>query len=259
MEPSRTSVMRVENSFIPVRGVGEKTEKRLWHDGIADWERFEESEALGERRRERVLGFVDEARDALERRDVSFFGDALPDPELWRMYRNFDDGACFFDIETTGLDAERNKVTTVSFHRDGDTKTLVRGDDLTPGNVSAEFEKSALVVSYNGRRFDEPFLETDLGVSFEVPHIDLMYLCRRVGLTGGLKGAEEALGVGRDGVEDIDGREAVRLWHAYEDGDTEALERLVRYNRYDTENLRVVLEEVHDRVSEEVLGSSLET
>ncbi|MGK2230316.1 MAG: hypothetical protein ACI9QA_000469, partial [Methanobacteriota archaeon] len=136
---------------------------------------------------------------------------------------------------------------------------LVRGDDLTPGNVSAEFEKSALVVSYNGRRFDEPFLETDLGVSFEVPHIDLMYLCRRVGLTGGLKGAEEALGVGRDGVEDIDGREAVRLWHAYEDGDTEALERLVRYNRYDTENLRVVLEEVHDRVSEEVLGSSLET
>jgi len=245
--------MRVENSFVPVRGVGEKTERRLWRDGVTDWSAFEESDALGATRRDRVLGFVEEARDALDRRDAGFFGDALPDGELWRMYRNFDVGACFFDIETTGLSADRDVVTTVSFHRGGGTKTLVRGDDLTPGNVAAEFEKSDVVVSYNGRRFDAPFIEQNLGVTVEAPHVDLMYLCRRLGLTGGLKSVEDALGVGREGVEDVDGREAVRLWRAYEDGDTDALERLVRYNRYDAENLRDVLEEVHERLHDEVL------
>jgi uncharacterized protein YprB with RNaseH-like and TPR domain len=250
--------MRVENSFVPVRGVGEKTERRLWSDGITDWEAFEESGVLGETRRERVLRFIEEARDALDERDAGFLGEALPDGEMWRMYRNFEDGVCFFDIETTGLDAERNKVTTVSFHRDGDTTTLVRGDDLTPGNVAEEFGESDVVVSYNGRRFDEPFLETDLGISVDTPHIDLMYLCRRIGLTGGLKSVEGALGVGREGVEEVDGREAVRLWHAYEDGDTEALERLVRYNRYDAENLRAVLEAVHDRLRDEVFVSALD-
>jgi len=246
--------MRVENSFVPVRGVGEKTERRLWGEGVTDWETFECCDALGETRRDRVLTFVEEGRDALDRGDADFFDDALPDGEKWRMYRNFDDGATFFDIETTGLDAKRNVVTTVSFHRGSDTTTLVRGDDLTAENVAAELERADLLVSYNGRRFDEPFVETDLGVSVEVPHVDLMYLCRRLGLTGGLKEVENTLGVGRDGVEDVDGRKAVRLWHAYEDGDTEALERLVRYNRYDARNLRSVLEEVHDRLHDELLG-----
>ena len=250
--------MRVENSFVPVRGVGEKTERQLWRDGVTDWGTFEDSDALGETRRDRVLRFVDEARDALEREDADFFGDTFPDAELWRMYRNFEDTACFFDIETTGLDPDRNKVTTVSFHRDGETTTLVRGDDLTAENVAAEFRSSDVIVSYNGRSFDEPFLETDLGLSVDTPHIDLLPLCRQLGLTGGLKGVEKTLGVGREGVEDVDGREAVRLWHAYEDGDTEALERLVKYNRYDTENLRSVLERVHERLHDEVFVSALD-
>jgi uncharacterized protein YprB with RNaseH-like and TPR domain len=249
--------MRVENSFVPVRGVGEKTEMRLWQKGITDWERFESSDALGDERRDRVLAFVEESRDALERKDPDFFGDTFPDGELWRMYRNFEDGACFFDIETTGLDAERNVVTTASFHIDGETTTLVRGDDLTPGNVAAVLDGADIVVSYNGRRFDAPFIEADLGVEVERPHIDLMYLCRRLGLTGGLKEVEKSLGVGREGSEDVDGREAVRLWHAYEDGDTDALERLVRYNRYDAENLHTVLEKVHDRLHEDMFGSEV--
>ena len=250
--------MRVENSFVPVRGVGEKTERRLWRDGVTDWGAFEECDALGETRRDRVLRFVDEARDALGRDDAGFFRDTFPDAELWRMYRNFEDTACFFDIETTGLDADRDKVTTVSFHRGGETTTLVRGDDLTAENVASELERSDVLVSYNGRRFDQPFLETEFGVSVDTPHIDILPLCRRLGLTGGLKDVEDAAGVGREGVEDVDGREAVRLWYAYEDGDTDALERLIRYNRYDTENLRPVVERVHDRLHEEVFASALD-
>jgi len=250
--------MRVENSFVPVSGVGEKTEKRLWRDGVTDWTRFEERDGdfLSGRRHDRILSYIGEARDALDAEDASFFGETLPDRELWRMYRNFEDKACFFDIETTGLSPERNFVTTASFHVGGDTKTLVRGDDLTPDNVREILDGAGLVVSYNGRRFDAPFVEEDLGVSFGTPHVDLIYPCRRVGLTGGLKTVEETLGVGRkDEVNDVDGREAVRLWHAYEDGDTEALERLIEYNRYDAENLRAVFDAVHDRLHSEVFES----
>lgn len=250
--------MRVENSFVPVRGVGKKTERRLWRDGVTDWACFEErgGEVLNGRRGDRVLRYIDEARDALDAGDAAFFGETLPDGELWRMYRNFDDDACFFDIETTGLSPERNVVTTVSFHVGDETTTLVRGDDLTPGNVRGILEGASLVVSYNGKRFDAPFVETNLGVEFDLPHIDLMYPCRRVGLTGGLKTVEETLGVGRnEEVDDVDGREAVRLWHAYEDGDTDALERLIKYNRYDAKNLRAVLDGVHDRLHAEVFES----
>ncbi len=253
--------MRVENSFVPVRGVGEKTERRLWRDGVTDWERFEETgeEVVSGRRHSRVLGYIDEAREALDAGDASFFGETFPNGELWRMYRNFEGEACFFDIETTGLSPERNVVTTVSFHTDDETTTLVRGDDLTPGNVREILNDASLVVSFNGKRFDAPFVESDLGVGLETPHVDLMYPCRRVGLTGGLKAVEETLGVGRDeGVDDVGGREAVRLWHAYEDGDTAALERLIKYNRYDAENLRAVLDAVHDRLHAEVFESARE-
>jgi len=242
---------------VPVRGVGEKTEKRLWRDGVTNWNCFEDrgGDVLSGRRYDRVLSYIGKAREALDAGDASFFGETFPDSETWRMYRNFEERACFFDIETTGLSAERNVVTTASFHVDGETTTLVRGDDLTPENVRAILDDTSLVVSYNGKRFDAPFVETDLGVSFEKPHVDLMYPCRRLDLTGGLKAVEKEIGVGRDGVDDVDGREAVRLWHAYEDGDTDALERLVKYNRYDAENLRAVLNVVHDRLHAEVFES----
>jgi len=242
--------MRVENSFIPVRGVGEKTERRLWRDGVHDWDEFESRQPLSGAKCDRVLTYIEEARSALRRDDAEFFVRQHPDSEAWRVSRTFEDDACFFDIETTGLDHDRNKVTTVSFHIDGETTTLVRGDDLTTENVKAVLDDAGMLVSYNGKRFDAPFLKADLGIDVDTPHLDLMYTCQRLDLTGGLKQVERELGIGREGVEDVDGREAVRLWHSYEDGDTDALERLIRYNRYDARNLRTLLDEVHDRLHE---------
>jgi len=246
--------MRVENSFIPVRGVGEKTERRLWRDGIRDWEAFEEHGPLSGKRRNRTMEYIEEARFALRSKDAEFFVRRHPDSEAWRVSRTFEEDACFFDIETTGLDCNRNKITVVSFHMDTETTTLVRGDDLTPGNVESVLQEAGMLVSYNGKRFDAPFLEADLGLDVDTPHLDLMYMCRRLGMTGGLKTVEKELGIGRNGVEDIDGREAVRLWYAYEDGDTDALERLIEYNRYDTCNLRTLLSETHDMLHERVFA-----
>jgi hypothetical protein len=238
--------VRIENSFIPVRGVGERTEQQLWRQGITHWDEFTR-EAVGPTTADRIEQYIAEARDRLRRGDAAYFGETFPGSEQWRLYENFRDSACFFDIETTGLDHARDDVTTVSFRCDGETTTLVRGQDLTRDALEAQFEAADLLVTFNGKRFDVPFLERSFDLSLSTPHVDLLYPCRRLGLTGGLKAVENEIGIERD-RPDISGRDAVRLWHRYERGDDAALETLVGYNREDAVNLRTLMDTVADRL-----------
>ncbi|MFB6281089.1 MAG: ribonuclease H-like domain-containing protein [Haloferacaceae archaeon] len=234
--------MRIEQSFLPVRGVGEATERRLWEAGITRWRAFDGS-VVGPTVADRIEAFVDEATDRLAADDAGYFAARLPDGECWRLYENFRADARFFDIETTGLDHERDRVTAVSVHRGGETTTLVRGDDLTAGAVREHLADAPLLVTFNGKRFDVPFLESSFDVSLDAPHLDLMYACRRLGLTGGLKRVEREVGIERD-RPDVSGRDAVRLWRAYERGDRSALDRLIAYNREDAVNLRALADRV---------------
>ena len=247
--------MRIENSFIPVRGVGETTERRLWEHGVTHWDEFDGS-VVGSTLAERIETFIDEGRTHLQRGDISVFAEALPAASRWRCYENVSDETCFLDIETTGLSAETNDVTTVSLHRGGETKTFVKGRDLTADRLARELEDAALLVTFNGQRFDVPFLETCFDVAVDVPHVDLMYPCKKIGLDGGLKAIERELGIDRD-MPDISGRDAVRLWHEYERGDEGSLETLVEYNRADTANLEPLMETVADRLHERVFEATL--
>ena len=244
--------MHVENSFLGADGVGERTERKLWENGITHWEAFEaDCPGVGSTRASCIEEFIDAGERALERNDARFFDERFPSGSQWRLYESFRDHACFFDIETTGLDRHHNVVTTVSLHQDGTTETLVRGDTLTAENLRAAFEDARVLVTFNGARFDIPFLETNFELDLDLPHIDLMPTCRKVGLSGGLDAIEEQLGVGRD-LPDVDGREAVRLWHEHERGVDGALERLVEYNREDTENMVPVTEQVVSMLDEQV-------
>ncbi|OYR64857.1 exonuclease, partial [Halorubrum sp. E3] len=178
--------------------------------------------------------------------------------ERWRLYENFREETCFFDIETTGLDEHRNQVTTVSFHQAGETTTLVAGQDLTAERLRERFADASLLATFNGARFDVPFLEASFDVEIDTPHLDLMYPCKRLGLSGGLKPIEAEIGIERD-RPDISGRDAVRLWREYEGGDDEALETLVSYNREDTVNLRTLADAVTEALHEDVfVGEAVE-
>jgi len=244
--------VRVENSFIPVEGVGEKTERRLWREGITHWDEFQ-ADAVGSTTAERIQSFIDHARDQLSMGNADFFARQFPSAEQWRLYETFSERACFFDIETTGLDASRNRVTTVSARIGGETTTLVQGRDLTDETLRELFADAELLVTFNGKRFDVPFLEENFAVSLsEYPHLDLMYPCRRLNLTGGLKSIEREIGIDRD-RPDISGREAVRLWREYERGDDTALETLVGYNREDVANLEPLTESVSERLERSVV------
>ncbi|MFT4947227.1 MAG: hypothetical protein ACI8TL_001467 [Natronomonas sp.] len=245
--------MRVENSFLGAEGIGETIERRLWTQGVTHWEEFDHGcEGVGPTRAERIESFIEGGRRAIEADDVSYFAQSFPSGSRWRLYESFREQACFFDIETTGLDKRSSVVTTVSVHQDGQTRTLVRGDDLTRDDLLGVFEDAGLVVTFNGARFDIPFLEYNFDLDLDLPHIDLMPTCRKVGLSGGLSTIEHELGIGRE-LPDVDGREAVRLWHEHERGADGALERLIEYNREDTENMVPVLERAVEALEREVI------
>lgn len=249
--------MRIENSFIPVHGVGRQTERRLWQAGITHWDAFHR-DAVGSKVGRRIESFIDTATDRLEAGDARYFGETFPSRSHWRLYENFKEQTCYLDIETTGLNREYHDVTVVSLHQGGDTTTLVRDIDLSADRLQAALEQASLLVTFNGKQFDVPFLETSYDVEIDLPHVDLRYPCQRIGLTGGLKHIESTLGIDRDEPE-VDGYEAVRLWHDYERGNEAALDTLIRYNRDDTVNMHALMEHVSGQLHHEVFERSYET
>ncbi len=88
-----------------------------------------------------------------------------------------------------------------------------------------------------------PFIEHHAKKKFNLVHLDLRYLLKELGLSGGLKNIELQLGITRpDEVAGVDGYEAVRLWRRYKQGNLEALETLIKYNIEDIVNLKFLLE-----------------
>lgn len=244
--------MNLRNSFLFLDGVGERTERQLWQSGITHWDEFHRSKlpAIHHSSIDELSIQLADAVDAIETGDSTFFHDRLPSRSRWRLYEDFCSEACFLDIETTGLDKHRNYITTVSIYREGEVKTYIRGINFEPDEVQYVLHNAPLLVTFNGARFDVPFLETALEMPIDTPHLDLLYPCKRVGLTGGLKRIESELKVARD--TDIDGREAVQLWNQYQAGDDDALDRLVHYNQLDTINLERVADTVMDRLDREI-------
>jgi hypothetical protein len=69
-------------------------------------------------------------------------------------------------------------------------------------------------------------------------NIDLCYLLKCLGISGGLKGCETQLGIDLGELEGLDGYFAVLLRQEYRDRKNEkALETLLAYNAEDTVNL----------------------
>ena len=250
--------MRLEQSFVPVEGVGRTTERRLWEAGVTSWGAFARDlnvRGVGETTEDRIESFVAEAPEYLDRRDGRYFEERLPSGERFRLFETFRDEAACFDIETTGLEPSRSVVTTLSVHRGGETTTLVRGDDLT-GDRVAELLDAPLLVSFNGRQFDIPFLEHEFDLDLSTAHLDLRYPCSSLGLSGGLKRVEREIGIERE-RPDLSGRDAIRLWREYERGDERSLDTLVSYNRDDAVNLLALADEASARLHDERAGDVL--
>ncbi|HEY3373747.1 MAG TPA: ribonuclease H-like domain-containing protein [Candidatus Aquicultor sp.] len=147
----------------------------------------------------------------------------------------------YLDIETSFS----NKLTVIGLYI-ADTGELIQmvGGAIAPDELMHHLRHVERIYTYNGNRFDLPVIHQHLGVNLRKSHEsrDLMYDCWHNNLKGGLKAVEKALGISRDifGKGEDDPR---ILWRRYRrHRDTDALERLLWYNREDTLNL-VLLEE----------------
>ncbi|WP_158231344.1 ribonuclease H-like domain-containing protein [Bradyrhizobium sp. C9] len=155
----------------------------------------------------------------------------------------------FLDVETTGLSWFYDEITLIGWARNGEYHVNVAGED--PSDLLDALAGARTLVTFNGTLFDLRFLRKKFGqISLPSVHIDLRYLSKRVGLSGGQKAIEDELGISaRSGVEGLDGAAAVLLWHEFVRGDIEALRRLVDYNRRDVLAMCMILDRVVDRLN----------
>ncbi|MBI4296752.1 MAG: ribonuclease H-like domain-containing protein [Chloroflexi bacterium] len=231
----------LKHTFLHIPGVGHVTEQKLWGQGFLCWEDcydFGEDCALPPGLCNSITQHLEESFRALETWDARHFEVRLPPGEAWRLYPEFQGKTAYLDIETTGLYYDSDIITLIGLFDGEKTRVFVRGINLD--EFAEEIKKYSLIVTFNGKRFDLPFISRFFG---RLPpyqaHIDLLYLMHKLGYYGGLKAIERQLGIKRQGaLREADGFIAVLLWHEYRRGNPNALDTLIRYNLEDVVNLQ---------------------
>jgi len=155
----------------------------------------------------------------------------------------------YLDIETTGLFVSCDDITVIGIYlyNSGNSRLIqLVGAEATGDNLLEALEGVSTIFTYNGSRFDLPFIYAYLGVDLTdlYQHHDLMYDCWRENLYGGFKAVEVQLGIPRQ-LKDIGGFEAIMLWWKYQNhNDQDALALLLEYNREDVINLKTLREKL---------------
>lgn len=155
----------------------------------------------------------------------------------------------YLDIETTGLSRNFSDITIIgiAFEKNGKlTVTQLLEKTLTEKKLLMILSGIDEVYTYNGSRFDLPFIKAKFGVDLkkQFRHTDLMYNCWKNNFKGGLKAVERILCIKRY-LKDVDGFMAVQLWWEYKNyNDADALRTLLEYNREDIVNLRLLREKL---------------
>ncbi len=244
----------LRHTFCHLPGISLKKELNFWRSGVVSWDDLEhvitpQLSLFAERgRHSKLLAEIDLSRKAFEDRDASFFASRLPRPEHYRIACSLPESMLFLDIETTGLSRYYDYITLVGISKGEQYKVFLRGSE------ESEFFEwlrgSSIIVTFNGSLFDLPFLlEQYPNLPIPPAHIDLRFLARRAGFSGGQKELETKLRIKRPtDIADMKGEAAPILWHRFRRGDTEALRRLIEYNHADIEGMKRIIEIVIQRL-----------
>lgn len=231
----------LKNTFCHLPGVSVRVEQQYWQAGIHSWQQAGEAPKLTGLRgwRDALMSHVSESLVHLEQRDAGYFGELLPPDQTWRLFPEFREAIAYLDIETTGLGREA-AITTIAIYDGRNVRHYVQKQNLN--DFIRDIRDYKVLVTYNGKAFDVPFIERYLKTKLSHVHIDLMYVLRSLGYTGGLKGCEKKLGLDRHDLSDVDGYFAVLLWQDYQRSRREkTLETLLAYNVQDVLNLETLL------------------
>jgi len=232
----------LKNTFCHIQKIGPITEIKLWNAGIHDWELFIQSAEipLSKKKVASIIPVLEESTRHLATGNPHYFVQYLPVSQYWRLFPHFRNTIAYVDIETTGLENWCNEITTIALYDGQTVHTYVNGQNLD--DFVRDIQRFKIIVTYNGRCFDMPFIEKHFSIRMNHVHIDLRFLLKSLGFSGGLKGCERQMGIYRGDLSDIDGYYAVILWNEYRrTGDEKKLKMLLDYNSADARNLEALL------------------
>lgn len=167
-----------------------------------------------------------------------------------KLYDKFKFESLCLDIETSGID---KPITIIGVYRpkDGPVQydSFIRGISLTAENLKPVLHTAKMFITYNGFRHDIPYIRKEFPDAVpKVPILDLYLLARQMDLNTNLKVMEATMGIERLG-DNTDRRGiAVKLWKRYQEGNYDALQQLLDYNKEDTINLYPLAEKIRNMV-----------
>ncbi len=228
------------------------TEQKLWDHGIESWDNASDlgSSRLSVKRRELIERYITESRIQQQEQNPGYFAGLLPAHLHWRIFPEFRKDVAYLDIETTGLEPWDHSITSIALYDGREIKTFVQGQNLD--DFEEEIENYKILVTYNGKCFDIPFIQWYFRTRLRHVQIDLRYVLKSLGYSGGLKGCEVQLGIDRADLTGVDGFFAVLLWEDYSrHGNEKALETLLAYNIEDVVNLETLMVHAYNMKAQE--------
>lgn len=229
----------IESTFCFLPGIGPRSERQFWREGITNWAEFISQASIrgiGATRKALYDDALSHAQDHRAKEDARYFGVTLHQRDHWRLYEWLRSRALYLDIETDSF----GEITVVGLYGRGQFTPLVRGESLDYRRLCDKIAQYDLLVTFCGATFDLPMLLASYpGLPLDQPHIDLCFLGRQLGYRGGLKAIEAQVGINRSStVDGLNGSDAVLLWNRWRHRrDTDARERLLAYNQADCVNL----------------------
>lgn len=237
----------LQNTFCHIQGIGLKTEQRLWEAGIRSWEDITPATRVpfSGKTLHLLPACIEQSRKALDGLAPRYFEKRLHTGLAWRLFPEFRDCTAYVDIETDGMDSFNGGITTIALYDGRDVYYYIDGDNID--RFPEDIQRYRVLVTYNGKCFDAPFIERFFGIELPHAHLDLRYILAALGYKGGLKACETALGIDRGLMKGLDGWYAPLLWREYRQyGHGEALETLLAYNIEDAVNLENLMVQAYN-------------
>jgi len=231
----------LKNTFCHLTGVGLKREKQLWSSGIRTWGALIENDNVqfSKSKMPEIKKEIEQSDAYLNTQNPQYFANRLNPSEHWRMIPEFHDSTAYLDIETTGLSSRVDYITTIALYDGKSISYYIHNKNLDA--FKEDIQKYKVLITYNGKCFDIPFIESHLGMNISHAHIDLRFLLKSLGYTGGLKHCETQIGIRRGVLAGVDGVFASFLWDEHKKHrNNKALECLLSYNIEDVLNLELL-------------------
>lgn len=239
----------LNNSFLHIPSLGAATEKKIWDSGVRTMDDFLASPPnfISSNKKRNFTEHIHTSKEKIACKDALYFLNHLPIKQHWRIFREYQDSAVYLDIETTGLGEPGDIITTIALYDGKNIRYYVNGKNLN--DFTKDIREYSVIVTFNGKNFDIPFIERYFGITISQAQLDLRYILRSLGYSGGLKSCERQFGMERAGeLSGIDGFFAVLLWNDYKKTENpKSLETLLSYNIEDVLSLEFLMIEAYNR------------